>query len=145
MTFTSARNWLIIANFAAVTICGAFFIVSPALGYPLLFEQSMRLLQIIIPPFLGYIGSMYIFYHSSNRLPKGKINPKTLRRLVRLPFVAFVILSIAIIFSFGFSNRLEAKPGQGMDIDQCGWFFSVATGILSISTTMLMSYLFPGR
>jgi hypothetical protein len=57
MTTDEARRWIVLAS---LTITGAvfvFFLLAPVSGYPLEIAQAQGIFQIVLPVFLGYLGS----------------------------------------------------------------------------------------
>src|SRR5208337_1230324 len=57
MTIESARTWIIIASLALTGCQLMFFIVAPVVGFPLETPNNIELLRIVLPVFLGYLGS----------------------------------------------------------------------------------------
>ncbi len=147
MTDEQARIWLIKATLLVTSVCFAFFLVAPVLDYPLTFNQSTRILQIILPIFLGYLGSAshYVFISSK----RGESDAFYVSRpgglfplLVRGPVAVFAVAMAATIFAFGYSNRASATPGTGMSIDALAIFVSAALGILAATTSLVLARLF---
>ena len=66
LSTANARNALIAMSLTLTTGLLGFFLVAPAAGYPLQFDDSMRVLQILLPVFLGYLGSATTFAFRSN-------------------------------------------------------------------------------
>jgi hypothetical protein len=68
-----ARKWLVLASLSMTAVLFVFFIIAPAFGFPLTFGQARGLLEIILPVFLGYLGSAshFVFSQRSARLGGG--------------------------------------------------------------------------
>jgi hypothetical protein len=143
-----ARGWLIKASLVATGAAFVFFLVAPAVGYPLTWNQSMRVFEIVLPVFLSYLGTAtHFLFHSNNRRDKPvTVNPSSislLGLLVRGPIIVFGVASIAIIFAFGFSNRASSpERGTGMSPDMLTWSFTAALGLLTVTTNVVVAYLF---
>jgi uncharacterized membrane protein required for colicin V production len=139
------RRWLIIASLTITTAEFVFFLIAPMAGYPLTFAQAIRLLEIVLPVFLGYLGSAarFVFPQTSAPDPIRRAAPSLASLLVRGPIIVFSLASIAALIAFGHSNRIDAPVGAGMDIDTLAGILSVALGLLAVTTNVAVSYFFP--
>src|SRR6185295_2636008 len=122
MTAHVARKWLIYATLLTTAVAFVFFLIAPASGFPLTFDQSVRLLEIVLPVFLGYLGSATHFVvRGSNTAPNTPVPPRgrseLLGLLVRGPVVVFLVATVSAIVAFGISNSPSAPPGSGMSVD----------------------------
>jgi hypothetical protein len=147
MTTDGARAWLITASLAATGAAFVFFLAAPAIGYPLTWEQSIRLFEIVLPVFVGYLGAAVHFVFKIPRdtnQPQLPVSP-LFGLLVRGPFILFVFACITSLWVFGFSNRAEAPPGQGMNVDTLAWAFSAALSLLAVTTTVVVTSLFANK
>jgi len=145
MTKQAARIWLIKASLSITGVTFVFFLLSPALGYPLSFEQSIRLLEIVTPVFLGYLGSATTFlFGKETQMSDVTIRgPKELLQLlVKGPVYVFGIATLAAMVAFGYSNRTDALSGSGMSVDLLAGGISAALGLLAVTTNIIVSYLF---
>ena len=61
MTYEQARLWLVWSSLVLIVGYGLILIAAPTLGFPLTFDESIQLLQIIFPLFLGYVSSAVVF------------------------------------------------------------------------------------
>ena len=148
MTTHVARKWLIYASLGTTATAFVFFIIAPVLRFPLTFEQSIRILEIVLPVFLGYLGTATHFVLRGSQtprresiLPRGK--GELLALLVRGPVIVFVIATISAIVAFGVSNSTSASPGSGMSVDTLAVILTAALGLLTVSTNLLVASLFP--
>ncbi len=145
MVADDARKWLLTASLAMTAGVFLFFLVAPAAGYPLTFAQARGFLEIIVPVFLGYLGSgsHFIFSNRSRRpSPKLDASGELVALMIRGPVIVFAVISIGAIAVFGFSNRIQAPIGSGMSIDMLAGFLSAALGLLAVTTNVAISYLF---
>lgn len=145
MTVRHARGWLITASLAITTCVFLFLLLAPGLGYPLEFPQAVRLLEILVPVFLGYLGSAAHFVFSAApevqvAIPNDKAPFVSL--MIRGPVIAWAICSVAVLVAFGFSNRAQALDGEGMSVDQLAAIITSILGILSATTSVAVSFLF---
>jgi hypothetical protein len=123
-----------------------FFIIAPTSGYPIRYDQAIRLLEIVLPVFLGYLGSAarFIFPANSKVRSKEKLDLHPLASImIRGPVIVFSLATVAALTAFGLSNRRDAAPGTGMDIDTLAGILSLALGILAVTTNVAFAYLFP--
>jgi hypothetical protein len=125
-----------------------FFLLAPATDFPLTFPQSLRVLEVVLPVFLGYLGSAASFvFQPGAGADKLAFRPNAsslVGLLIWGPLVVFTIALLAIIVTFSITNRLDATPGQGMSIDQLTAGISVILGLLAVTTNVAVSYLFGG-
>lgn len=145
MNVDAARRWLIKASLTITGLYFVFFFTAPAMGYPLTFEQSIRILEIVLPVFLGYLGNGTYFLfktHEPNIKRTLKGSPELFRLLVIGPILVFAAASIAAIIAFGLSNRASAPPGSGMNVDLLAGAMSASLGLLAVTTNIIVSYLF---
>src|SRR5262249_9229487 len=57
MNQNTARTWLVNVSLVVTGAFVIFMTLGPAIGYPLEFQQALRLTEVVIPVFLGYLGS----------------------------------------------------------------------------------------
>lgn len=146
MDIEVARTWIVMATLAITGANFLFFFTAPTLGFPLTFEQAVRLLEIVLPVFFGYLGSATHFLFRTGRpteLAQASSSSKLLGLLVRGPVIIFGLATFSAIFAFGFSNRRGAAPGEGMSVDALAAALSATLGLLAVSTNIIVSYLFP--
>jgi hypothetical protein len=63
------RRWLILASLGSTFAVFLFFLVAPALHYPLEFSESLRIAQIIAPVFMAYLGTAAQFVFAREAQP----------------------------------------------------------------------------
>jgi hypothetical protein len=117
-TVLHVRKWLIVASLSVTGVDLLFFILAPALGYPLEYPQNLRLMQIVLPVVLGYLGTMTAFLFQAPT--RTSVNPDALPFLTLLakgPVILFGVATTAAIGAFGYMNRASAAPGTGMSVD----------------------------
>jgi hypothetical protein len=148
MTVESARKWLVVSSLSTTGVMFLFFLLAPAVGFPLLFAQSLRILEVILPVFLGYLGSAasFVFRSSSGADEVGfrKSASSLIGLLIAGPIVIFAVSLLAIILAFGITNRPGAPPGSGISVDQLTAGVSVILGLLVVTTNVAVGYLFGG-
>jgi hypothetical protein len=146
MTTDSARMWITKASLSATGLFFLFFVSAPALGYPLTFDQSFRLLQILLPVFLGYLGSasMFLVKTAGANDPSGTaVQGPLFQLLIRWPIIVFSCVLATLLVVFAYSNRGGAPAGSGMSIDTLSTVFSAALGLLAATTGALLGVVFP--
>lgn len=148
MTIQSARKWLVLSSLSITGAHFIFFLIAPAVGYPIEYEHSIRLLQISTPIFFGYLGSASRFVFNARGQEKANeviISNPLLGTLIRGPFIVFGLASVAALCAFGYSNRLAAPPGIGMSVDTLATVITTALGLLAVTTNVAVSALFGGE
>lgn len=139
-----ARRLLIYSSLGISGFLFVFFILAPPLGFPLTYDQSIRILEIVLPVFLGYIGSASAFLFSSKQAHSmlHEDRRQFLGVLLVGPLIAFVVIVITILISFAISNRVDAPVGEGMSVDVLAGSLSAALGLLAVSTNIIAGRLF---
>jgi len=143
MSIEQGRAWLVKATLALTAVVLVFVTLAPALGYPLEFSEGVRIGEIVLPVFLGYLGTASHFIFS--RAPDPHIRRKSLALLpllVRGPVLIFATVIGCAFFAFGFTNRTEASPGTGMSVNALAATISTLLALLAVTTGVLVSYLF---
>lgn len=141
MTADQARKWIIVSSLFITGVQLVFLLAAPALGFPLEYPKNLDLLQIVMPVFLGYLGSAAHFIFMSPS-PVVQVNNQFLGILVKGPILIYASAIAAAIFAFGYSNRVAATPGDGMSVANLGTALSIALGLLAATTGIIVSYLF---
>ena len=143
MDLKAARTWLVTASLVITAAEFTFFLVAPAIGFPLTFDQAIRLLEIVFPVFLGYLGSATHFVFRSQRRAIAFQGASSLFGLVvRGPIFIFGVAVAVALWAFGYSNRLAAVPGSGMSVDALAIVLSIALGLTTVSTNVVVAYIF---
>jgi hypothetical protein len=145
VTVQQARNWVVLASLVACGATFVFFLLAPVFGYPLLWRESLRILELIVPVFLGYLGAAayYAFRHTGKHSEISVPNTSRLMSLIiKGPVILFAIVSVAILIAFGVSNAQTAEQGLGMSVENLAVAFTAALGILTVTTNAAVSYLF---
>jgi hypothetical protein len=145
MTVVTARRWLVSASLLVCSFAFLFFLIAPAFNYPLTWEQATRVIEIILPVFLGYLGTAarYLFRQHAVETHELVYDRYLMGLLVRSPIVIFVLAGSAVCFSFGYSNRPSAPAGSGMSVDSLCWAFTALLGMLAVTTGAAVAFLFP--
>lgn len=142
MNILSARRWIIWASLIASGLVFLFLMLAPIFGYPLTWEQALRIMELVVPVFFGYLGTGTHFLFASER-PETRINtPTLLGLLVKGPIILFGIMVAAGLIAFGFSNRLAAPAGEGMSVDALAAIITICLGLLAITTNVIVAHLF---
>ena len=141
MNFNEARKWLVLYTLAITGAHFIFFLLAPALGYPLEQSESMRMLEIVLPVFLGYLGAATQFlFRSRSGARQAAANRELLGILVRGPALLFGLVSAATLFVFGYANRVG---GNGMTPDTLAAVITANLSLLAVTTNVIVANLFP--
>lgn len=148
MTVENARKWLVVSSLSVTGSVFLFFLLAPATGFPLVFAQSLRILEVALPVFLGYLGSAarFVFRSGSDadEVAFRRSASPLVGLLIRGPLIVFAFALGAIVLAFGLTNRPDAAPGSGVSVDQLTAGISIILGLLAVTTNVAISYLFSG-
>lgn len=141
MSVNSARRWLIVSSLVITGAQMIFLLVAPSFSFPLTYPQNLDLLQIVLPVFLGYLGSAshFIFQSSATSVP---VQNQFLGLLVKGPIVIYALAVIAAFGAFAYSNRVGAEIGGGMSVENLATALSLVLGLLAVTTGIVSSYIF---
>ena len=145
----SDRIWIIKASLGLLGASFAFFVLArPIFGFPMLYEEVVRVLQIIFPVFVGYLGiaAAYVSQKDSNPTAAELSVPRLARLLLRGPIYLVAVCMLVLISAFWISNlpsAAQANPGGGMSLDNFCWFLSLLLGLLAASSGLIITRLFP--
>lgn len=139
-----ARKWLIVSSILITGVQVIFFLVAPAVGYPLEYPKNLEILQLILPVFLGYLGAAAHFVFKTP-VPSVPAQNQFLGLLIRGPILVYVLAVLAVVIAFGYSNRIGAPIGPGMSVANLTTALAIALSILAATTGVLSSYLFVAK
>lgn len=146
MDVAKARKWLLLSSLTFTGTILIFFMCAPAMGYPLEFAQSLRLLEIILPVFLGYLGSAALFVFGTDQPEHRTILKEGTHELtaylIKGPIIVFALALSALIIAFWRTNNANAQPGSGISVDQLSVGISLILGLLTVTTNIAVGFLF---
>lgn len=147
MTIEQARGWLIRTSLAISFVILLFVIVAPGvLGFPLDADrgQDTRILQIILPVFVGYLASASHFVFSERGQTAADARPLSTNALtlVKWPVIAWGILAVSMMAAFWYSNRPSGAPGSGWTVDKLAAYLTIGLSLLTATTNIAVNYLF---
>jgi hypothetical protein len=137
MSYDAARFWVLAYSIILTGLTLPFFFLAPIAGYPLDPDQAKQSLSLVLPVFLGYLGSgvVFIFNPPAGTLPElNEANKRLLGLLIHGIFFVFAVSFLALIIAFGISNKKTGLPGSGMEFSS---FSNGITATLSIMTTVV--------
>jgi len=145
MTPEQARTWIIKYTIVLYVAFSIFFLLAPAVGYPLSYPDSINILKILLPMLLGYIGAAAHFIlrpvlQDDDELPESR--KRMLSIIVRWPLIGFLLIMVAILFAFWQSNKGQNFTGEGMTPNTLSLIVSIICGLLAATTGAASSYLF---
>lgn len=130
----------------------AFLLVVLTLAQPLGFrfdygqEQNLRLIDIVLPTFFGYLGSASHFIFNTNSGSEVSVkNESMLRILIHGPFIVF-ILSVASLFFAHYHSHASVIDDRAridaLDFNTMSRYLSINLAMLAATTSIVSSYLF---
>ena len=146
MTHEEARHWLISKSLLLTTVLFVFLVVAPFAGFPLDAKSNdpVHLLEILIPVFVGYLGSAahFVFGSGGVQTSRGKKLSANAVLLIKGPVLAWSIMSAAALITFGLSNRMGVPVGSGMTFQLLSGTLTVALSLLTATTNIAVAFLF---
>jgi hypothetical protein len=115
----------------------------------MLYEEVIRVLQIIFPVFIGYLSLAAA--HVSRGISPGRLatrdsefaSRQITQLVLRGPIYVVGLCLIVLTAAFWISNIPSARPGNGMSLDNFCWFLSLLMGLLAASSALIIARLFP--
>ena len=143
VTFEEARRWILKTSLMVCAGVFAFFMIAPALGYPLSFAESFRLMQLVFPVFVGYAGQAAYFLFAGQNAPQIQLaQPDLFSLILKGPIVVFLISFFLLCAVFGWVNRTgQTVIGSGMTPEQFSLALAVLLGLLTVTTNAVVSFL----
>jgi hypothetical protein len=141
MTAAQARLWIIRASLVSYGCAFVFFVLAPAIGYPLYYADAINVLKIIIPIFASYLGAAVLFLGTGENVEVEEQPNAMLGLLVRWPVIIFSLGMVALLVGFPLSNGGKFS-GSGMTPNTLSLLVSILTGLLAATTGAISSFLF---
>lgn len=144
----SARLAVVIYSLVITGGLILFLILAQPIGMRFDFgrQENLRLIDVVIPTFLGYLGSASHFLFNSNRGREiEEHNAGMLRLLIHGPFWIFIVTICALFYAHYVSHRplttIEPRIDV-MDFNTLSRYVSIALGLLAITVGVISGYLF---
>jgi hypothetical protein len=147
MSVEEARSWLLKATMILTTALFLFLVVAPGFGFPLEYQHGevMRIVQILFPVFLGYLGAgtHFVFKYLHRQEPRESATTRPLFAvLVKWPIRLWVVMCGAVLGMFWYTNTAGAMHGTAWDLDLLAMWLTAAMCFLNATTNTVVSYLF---
>jgi hypothetical protein len=142
----SERLWLLSADLVLTGAVIVFFVVAPVFGYPLTYDESYQVMQIVFPVFVGYLATAVAFVVrpvADQQIDENR--RKVLRILIRGPVVLFSVGIVIVWIVFGVSNSRFGIAGAGMTLRVFSNLHTALLAILAATTGGLIAFLFPSK
>jgi hypothetical protein len=133
--------------FALLALTGGtalFFVVAPAIGYPMEFEQGWAIAQISIPVLVGYLGTAIQFAVNKSD-DDDQPSPPLLSWLAFGPIAIYVICAAILLLVFGITNGADAPVGRGMSTGMLSTILTALLGIVTVTSNVAIARLFRGK
>jgi hypothetical protein len=144
----SARMAIVCYSLAITGSLLIFLILAQPLGIRFDYgqEQNLRLIDVVLPTFVGYLGAASHFIFNANRGREvDEQNAPMLRVLIHGPFVIFIIAVAGLFFAHYASHRpLDVSEPRidRMDFAALSRYLSICLALLAGTVSILSSYLF---
>lgn len=144
----SARLAVVLYSLGITGTLIIFLILAQPLGMRFDYgqEQNLRLIDVILPTFVGYLGAASHFIFNSNR--GREVEPENgamLRLLVHGPFLIFILAVSSLFFAHYISHRPlpdDAPRIDEMDFATLSRYLSICLALLAGTVSVISSYLF---
>jgi hypothetical protein len=143
-----ARLAIVIYSLGITGFLIVFLILAQPLGMRFDFgqEQNLRLIDVVLPTFFGYLGAASHFLFNSNRGREiDPANEMMLKILVHGPFLIFIVAVSSLFFSHYVTHRpLDANEARidRMDFAALSRYLSICLALLAATVSVLSGYLF---
>jgi hypothetical protein len=148
MAAQSARLAVVLYSLAITGFLIVFLVLAQPLGMRFDFgkEENLRLVDIVLPTFFGYLGAASHFLFNANRGRDIEAQNETmLKVLIHGPFLIFIAAVSSLFFAHYVSHRpLEsAEPRiDQMDFGTVSRYLSICLALLAATVGVISSYLF---
>ena len=124
---------------------GIFCLISPFFRYPLKFpEESIKVLQLILPVFIGFLVAGVRFYTTSEVFNEPLTQRvRVLFKLLNWSFSLFAVLTCSVFLAFGLSGSRFAEARGGMDINDLMLLISLLLTLLTGTVGAMVNFAFP--
>jgi hypothetical protein len=148
MTTRTARLAIVVYSLGITGFLIVFLILAQPLGMRFDFgqEQNLRLIDIVLPTFFGYLGaaSHFIFNSDRGRAVEAE-NQALLGLLIHGPFLIFIFSVSALFFAHYVSHRplaIDEPRIDRMDFGTLSRYLSICLALLAATVSVVSSYLF---
>jgi hypothetical protein len=144
-----AQKWIVGASLVSSGTLIAFFWLGPQLNFPLETDQARHLLQLVIPPFFGYLALAVraTVAHASERERLASLRlPSLLPLLLKgtmFLYIAITILAL-VVFYLATSPSLTHHSSGRWTFEDLSWAICLALALQATTFAVLVSFLFKG-
>ena len=147
-TTRSARLSVVIYSLAITAFLMIFLALAQPLGlrFDYAKQENLRLIDVLLPTFLGYLGSCAHFIFNSEPAREIDAERKSLLTiLVHAPFIIFGLFTAALFFTHYVTHRPlpdDAPRVDPLTYDTLSRYLSLGLGLLAGTVGIISSYLF---
>jgi hypothetical protein len=135
MSPLAARRTIVLFSLVSTGILIPFLILAPYVGYPLKASESLAVVRIVTPVFLGFLGAASIFVtkaHQEIIRPRGESGS----------LIGYLIFGPFLLFFVSMVSSPHATAGNGMTVDELTSWISIVLGILTVTVGVISNSLF---
>jgi hypothetical protein len=146
----SARVAIVCYSLAITGSLITFLILAQPLGMRFDYgqEQNLRLIDVVLPTFFGYLGAASHFLFNANRGREVQTeNINMLRILIHGPFIIFIVAIVSLFYAYYLSHRPLTSTEPRIDVMEYSTlsrYLSVCLAMLAATVGVISSYLFGG-
>ena len=146
MRISAARSTIIFGSmFSIVLITGGLLMGAALNFFPLSISSASGILKISLPPFFCYLGAACHYIFSSKKRLANRDVPHLGQLLIGsfAVFYSIVLFSLASFYFVNSPNEVDRKiNANDFSVDALETFFSLSMSFLSITTGVLVAYIF---
>jgi hypothetical protein len=145
MSPLAARRAVVLFSLVSTGVLIPFLILAPYIGYPLKPGESLAVVRVVTPVFLGFLGAASIFVtkvHQEISDIRGD-SGRLLGFLIFGPFLLFFVSMISLLLAFYIGNSpRQTIVGIGITVDDLTSWISIILGILTVTAGVISNSLF---
>lgn len=148
-TFADAQAWIVKVSLATSASLIVFFFIAPTLlNFPLEPTDARHLLQLVLPPFFGYLA-LAVRSITSAKEAEGNFAsdqlPRLLPLLIKGTNVLYLIIIVTALITFYFATSPALgrnRVGIPMHIEDLSWAICAALSLQAATFGVLTSFVF---
>jgi hypothetical protein len=150
-TAEDAQEWIVKTSlFSSACLIVFFLLAPPLLSFPLDPPQGRHLIQLLIPPFLGYLvmAVRSVVDHRTKSRSLSQPLPKLFSLLLKGTFSLYLVIVIAGLLAFFFSTStlfVSNRSISGFYFEDLSWAICAALSLQASTFAILVANVFRER
>jgi hypothetical protein len=148
-TFSDAQEWIVKTSLITSACLIVFFFIAPGLlNFPVEVQDAHHLLQLVLPPFFGYLA-LAVRSIVSDAKPKGEWGeqrvPRLLPLLIKGTNTLYLIIIVTALITFYLANAPSLGPkrlGTPVHFEDLSWAICAALSLQAATFGVLTAFVF---